>query len=122
MNFHAAAALLGVGADDPFKTVRARYLELVREAHPDKGGSNARFAAVNEAYKTLADRAGRPPPAPVSTAPPRPRPSRSPRAQFGHPGFWRMPAFAVRRAPTYQPTWMPTWTPAGARPPQRGVT
>jgi len=103
----AAAALLGVGVDDPLKVVRARYLELVRDAHPDKGGSNARFAAVNEAYKTLADRAGRPPRAPSTMTAPRP----SPRAQFGHPGFWRMPAFAVRRSPTYQPTWMPTWTP-----------
>jgi hypothetical protein len=69
---------LGVGAETPWPEVRAAYLRLVREHHPD-GASDAadagvrtlRTAALTEAYATL--RPHQPVPDPVRDAPQPPR-------------------------------------------------
>jgi hypothetical protein len=41
------------GADQ--ETVRRAYREKVKEVHPDRGGDEAEFRKVTEAYETLAD-------------------------------------------------------------------
>lgn len=73
---------------------------MLREAHPDTGGSETRFHAVQHAWEligTAADRAaydrGRPATQAGASwvpAPPRPRrDSRPPARSHGHPGGWR---------------------------------
>ena len=49
--------VLGVGPDASGDEIRAAYRRLIRQVHPDKGGSDALFRRVNEAYKTLSDAA-----------------------------------------------------------------
>ncbi|CCM03872.1 uncharacterized protein FIBRA_06023 [Fibroporia radiculosa] len=45
--------VLGVARDADTKTIKKAYRKAVMKAHPDKGGSEAKMAAVNEAYEVL---------------------------------------------------------------------
>ncbi|KAH9887660.1 hypothetical protein C8Q73DRAFT_712794 [Cubamyces lactineus] len=47
--------VLGVARDADTKTIKKAYRKAVMTAHPDKGGSEAKMAAVNEAYEVLSD-------------------------------------------------------------------
>ncbi|KAI0368394.1 hypothetical protein BV20DRAFT_969210 [Pilatotrama ljubarskyi] len=47
--------VLGVARDADAKTIKKAYRKAVLTAHPDKGGSEAKMAAVNEAYEVLSD-------------------------------------------------------------------
>lgn len=42
---------LGVSVDADTATIRRRYLELVHEHHPDRGGDASRMAAINIAFQ-----------------------------------------------------------------------
>jgi curved DNA-binding protein CbpA len=48
-------ALLGVSPTVTPKELRQAYLQLLVTAHPDKGGSSERFAAIQKAYAILSD-------------------------------------------------------------------
>ncbi|EJD42377.1 hypothetical protein AURDEDRAFT_115037 [Auricularia subglabra TFB-10046 SS5] len=45
--------VLGVSRDADQKTIKKAYRRAAMTAHPDKGGSEAKMAAVNEAYEVL---------------------------------------------------------------------
>ncbi|KZV77922.1 chaperone J-domain-containing protein, partial [Exidia glandulosa HHB12029] len=45
--------VLGVSRDADAKTIKKAYRKAAMTAHPDKGGSEAKMAAVNEAYEVL---------------------------------------------------------------------
>jgi len=45
--------VLGVSRDADAKTIKKAYRKAVMKAHPDKGGSEAKMATVNEAYEVL---------------------------------------------------------------------
>jgi len=45
--------VLGVSHDAVQKTIKKAYRKATLKAHPDKGGSEAKMAAVNEAYEVL---------------------------------------------------------------------
>ncbi|KAH7903073.1 hypothetical protein BJ138DRAFT_1131510 [Hygrophoropsis aurantiaca] len=47
--------VLGVARDADGKTIKKAYRKAVLTAHPDKGGSEAKMAAVNEAYEVLSN-------------------------------------------------------------------
>ncbi|KAI0771664.1 hypothetical protein BD413DRAFT_604422 [Trametes elegans] len=47
--------VLGVARDADAKTIKKAYRKAVMTAHPDKGGSEAKMATVNEAYEVLSD-------------------------------------------------------------------
>jgi curved DNA-binding protein CbpA len=47
--------VLGVPKDADSNTVKAGYRLAARRAHPDKGGSGDKMAAVNKAYEVLSD-------------------------------------------------------------------
>ena len=47
--------VLGVDPDADRQTVERRYRELVKEVHPDAGGSAAEFKRVKEAYREIVD-------------------------------------------------------------------
>ncbi|EJF60015.1 hypothetical protein DICSQDRAFT_88478 [Dichomitus squalens LYAD-421 SS1] len=47
--------VLGVARDADTKAIKKAYRKAVLSAHPDKGGSEAKMAAVNEAYEVLSD-------------------------------------------------------------------
>jgi len=48
-------AVLGVDPDASAEEVRAAYVSLAKEAHPDGGGSEERFQVLSRAYALLAD-------------------------------------------------------------------
>ena len=52
-------AILGVSTNATAKELRQAYLQLLVQAHPDKGGNPDRFAAIQRAYAVLADPAER---------------------------------------------------------------
>lgn len=56
----AAFATLGVPTDAEPDAIRRAYRERVKETHPDQGGSQAAFSAVQEAYAVASDHAERP--------------------------------------------------------------
>ncbi|KAI0260967.1 TPR-like protein [Gloeopeniophorella convolvens] len=47
--------VLGVSRDADEKTIKKAYRKAALAAHPDKGGSEAKMAVVNEAYEVLSD-------------------------------------------------------------------
>ncbi|KZT13306.1 uncharacterized protein LAESUDRAFT_719669 [Laetiporus sulphureus 93-53] len=47
--------VLGVPRDADAKAIKKAYRDTTKKAHPDKGGSEAKMAAVNEAYEVLSD-------------------------------------------------------------------
>lgn len=47
--------VLGVGPDATRDEIRTAFRRLIRQVHPDHGGSDALFRRVNEAYATLCD-------------------------------------------------------------------
>ncbi|ESK91303.1 and tpr domain protein [Moniliophthora roreri MCA 2997] len=47
--------VLDVGRDADEKTIKKAYRKAAKTAHPDKGGSEAKMAAVNEAYEVLSN-------------------------------------------------------------------
>ena len=72
--------VLGVPRDADARAIKRAYREMARTCHPDKGGSDAAFAAVRTAFETLGHRV-----APRTTRWPRARvpvhPRRDPRAR-----------------------------------------
>ncbi|KZT38740.1 TPR-like protein [Sistotremastrum suecicum HHB10207 ss-3] len=47
--------VLGVARDADERTIKKAYKKAAKTAHPDKGGSEAKMAAVNEAYEVLSN-------------------------------------------------------------------
>lgn len=47
--------LLGVAQNATKEEIKKKYRELAHKYHPDKGGDEARFKEVNEAYQVLSD-------------------------------------------------------------------
>ncbi|KXN88325.1 hypothetical protein AN958_07470 [Leucoagaricus sp. SymC.cos] len=47
--------VLGVSRDADEKTIKKAFRQAAKTAHPDKGGSEAKMATVNEAYEVLSD-------------------------------------------------------------------
>ncbi|PVF93062.1 TPR-like protein [Serendipita vermifera] len=47
--------VLGVSRDADMKTIKKAYRRAAMAAHPDKGGSEGKMAAVNEAYEVLSN-------------------------------------------------------------------
>ncbi|KAG6825255.1 hypothetical protein H0H87_009919, partial [Tephrocybe sp. NHM501043] len=47
--------VLGVSRDADARTIKKAFRSAAKTAHPDKGGSEAKMAAVNEAYEVLTD-------------------------------------------------------------------
>ncbi len=91
--------VLGVTPTASHSELRRAYRRMLRAAHPDTGGSEARFHAVQCAWEQLGTPSARaaydrhPSPQPGTTwvpAPPRTRKDSRPLARsYGHPGGWR---------------------------------
>lgn len=47
--------VLGISRDADQKTIKKGYRKATMSSHPDKGGSEAKMAAVNEAYEVLSN-------------------------------------------------------------------
>ncbi|KAF9445500.1 DnaJ-domain-containing protein [Macrolepiota fuliginosa MF-IS2] len=47
--------VLGVSRDADEKTIKKAFRQAAKTAHPDKGGSEAKMATLNEAYEVLSD-------------------------------------------------------------------
>lgn len=47
--------VLGVSRDADTRTIKKAYRKAAMSAHPDKGGSEAKMASVNEAYEVLSN-------------------------------------------------------------------
>ena len=47
--------MLDVPRDADAKTIKKAFRKAAMKAHPDKGGSEAKMAAVNEAYEVLSN-------------------------------------------------------------------
>jgi len=47
--------VIGVSRDADPKTIKKAYRKAAKSAHPDKGGSEAKMAALNEAYEVLSN-------------------------------------------------------------------
>ena len=45
--------VIGVSRDADAKTIKRAYRQAAKKAHPDKGGSEAKMAALNEAWEVL---------------------------------------------------------------------
>lgn len=51
--------ILGLAPDATQSEIRKAYQRLSMQHHPDRGGDNAKFAAINNAYQVLGDSARR---------------------------------------------------------------
>lgn len=100
--------VLGVQVTATQEEIRRAYRRLLRETHPDTGGSAARFVAVQRAWERIAtpelraayDRGARGADdervawsAPAGGAPPRRGDTRPSARSHGHPGGWRRERF-----------------------------
>jgi hypothetical protein len=96
--------VLGVAASVPENELRKAFRKALRETHPDTGGDQKRFVAVQLAWerigtpeKRAAYDAGRGPSGAHETFTAhaaRPRPDTRPKVRsFGHPGGWRREKF-----------------------------
>lgn len=47
--------IIGVPRDADIRTIKKAYRKAAKNAHPDKGGSEAQMAALNQAYEVLSD-------------------------------------------------------------------
>jgi DnaJ domain/Nuclease-related domain len=92
--------VLGVSPTATTHELRKAYRRMLREAHPDTGGTEARFHAVQRAWELIGTSASRAaydrghrasePGASWVPAPPRARKDSRPNARsYGHPGGWR---------------------------------
>ena len=92
--------VLGVPASASDEDLRRAYRRLLRQTHPDTGGDQARFIAVQAAWERIGspdaraqyDRGRDPVGEPTSWAPSRgerPAQSRPAARTYGHPGGWR---------------------------------
>lgn len=92
--------VLGVPATATSHELRKAYRRMLRESHPDTGGTEARFHAVQHAWELVGTAASRAaydrghtaaqPGASWVPAPPRARKDSRPTARsYGHPGGWR---------------------------------
>lgn len=48
-----ALEILKLNADSDWSTIKQQYRRLAAQAHPDRGGDNARFLEIREAYEIL---------------------------------------------------------------------
>lgn len=96
----SAYDVLGVAPTATTHELRKAYRRMLREAHPDTGGSETRFHAVQHAWQLVGTSSSRAaydrghglaqPGASWVPAPPRARnDSRPPARSHGHPGGWR---------------------------------
>lgn len=47
--------ILGVSKDSTTEEIRAKYLNLVKSKHPDRGGNSEEFMKIKQAYEVLSD-------------------------------------------------------------------
>lgn len=100
-----AYEVLGVRPEVPFDELRRAYRRLLRESHPDTGGSPAKFHAAQRAWELVGTPEARAAydrghvaaaPAPSWAAPAAARNARDSRPlarSYGHPGGWRRERF-----------------------------
>lgn len=55
MLFSHSSQVLGVSRDADARTIKKAYRKASKTAHPDKGGTEAKMAALNEAYEVLSN-------------------------------------------------------------------
>ena len=75
MNRERALRTLGLEKGAQADDVNRAYRALIRQAHPDAGGSTAVAARITEAYHWLQRAGTEPPPTPKPAPPPQPAPS-----------------------------------------------
>ncbi|MCQ3808955.1 MAG: hypothetical protein KTV68_00215 [Acidimicrobiia bacterium] len=75
MNRERALRTLGLETWARADDINRAYRALIRQAHPDVGGSTAAAARITEAYHWLQRAGAEPPKAPKPTPPPQPAPS-----------------------------------------------
>lgn len=75
MNRERALRTLGLEKGAQVADINRAYRALIRQAHPDAGGSTAVAARITEAYHWLQRAGVEPPPTPKPAPPPQPAPS-----------------------------------------------
>ena len=67
VHLHHACEVLGVHPIDPDLggSARRSFRQLVKTAHPDKGGDTERFTAITDAYRAIQDWIDNPQPMPA---------------------------------------------------------
>ena len=50
MDIYKAKSILNVSTDSTMDDIKASYKRLVKEKHPDKGGTTEEFKRINDAY------------------------------------------------------------------------
>ena len=124
--------VLGLSEDATQDEVHGAYRRLVKQVHPDRGGSDALFRQVQEAHDTLGDpvkradydRSRKRPSTDrpeteqtgwVRVDEPETRPPPGTRQRTEPPPRWPPPPPGTRQRTTPPPSWPPPWTPP--RPP-----